>query len=151
MRITKTMVLCAVSGFVLLGAAGCGRKGEVSVKGERKAEILALAEPIVDSLMASYNSGDYETYVTDFGERLRGEVTRAVFDETRQLILDRVGRYVGRRNPKVTARGPNLILTYQADFEGERNVDLRVVFHAAGQQLRIANIRFISPRLQRRE
>ncbi len=148
MRFARMAVLLTLSAVVLLGIVACGRKGEVSIKGKRKTEVLAIAEPILDSLMASYNSGDYETHVKDFSEKLRAEVTRATFDETRQLIMDRVGRYVRRKSPEVRARGPNLILTCRAEFENERDVELRVVFHAAGQELRIANMRFISPRLQ---
>jgi hypothetical protein len=148
MRIAKAALVLALSGLVAQGIVGCGRKGEVSIKGNRKAEVLAIAEPIIDSLMASYNSGDYDTYIKDFSERLRADVTRATFDETRQLIMDRVGRYVQRKSPEIRARGQNVILTCRADFEQEKNVELRVVFHAAGEKFRIANIRFNSPRLQ---
>ncbi len=139
------MVLPAL---LLAGLSGCGRKGEVTVKGEQRERILAIAEPIVDSLMASYNSGDYEAYISDFSENLKQAVTQEKFNETRQFIMDRIGRYIRRNQPNVKGRGGNLILTYEADFEQETEVELRVIFHAAGKELLVGNIRFISPRLQ---
>ena len=58
--------------LVVLMAPHCGKKGEVPIKGDRREEVISLADPIVDSLMESHNNGDYEQYVKDFTERLRG-------------------------------------------------------------------------------
>jgi hypothetical protein len=140
-------VFLGLAALAMVGAC-CGTKGEVPIKGERREEVLRLAEPMVDSLMESYNSGDYERYVKDFTDRLREDATEEKFEETRTFILERVGRYLARKSPDVVARGPNLILTYKADFEKENGVVLRLVFHAANKQLRVANIRYVSPRLQ---
>lgn len=60
------------------------------------ADILAVADPIMDSLMQASTAIDYEQHVRDFTERARGALPEAAFRRICEAYQAECGTFAGR-------------------------------------------------------
>lgn len=72
------------------------------------AEILAIAEPIMDNLMDASTQIDYERHIRDFSERLKGKLTRESLQSICQQYQSRKG-YFAKREPAAIFRRPDSV------------------------------------------
>ncbi len=97
--------------------------------------VLPYSEPLVDSMMAGWQAGDYAAFVHDFDPAMKTAVTEAAFKNEVSVITNKYGTYVSRQFAKVVqslAAGTNSPLYdvyYQAHFDKSDAV-LRIAIHA---------------------
>jgi hypothetical protein len=116
---------------------------------ERNAAVVAETKPLVDALLAGFAEGDYEKASAYFNGAMRSEMTEEVFLSARNQIAERIGNLVSLGEPEITREGENTILTYNAEFEGEDNVKIEVVFNKeGGEDWKISGLWFDSPKLR---
>ena len=142
MRILLAIILCA---FVA-AAAGCA--GGLS-SADREA-VLAYSEAKTDNLLAGFNNNDYPTFSRDFDDAMKKSMDQSAFSGLLQdMIKGRIGRYVSRQMSTITRDEKFITVVYNAAFEQETGVTMRVVFTASEDHL-ITGLWFDSPKLRQK-
>jgi major membrane immunogen (membrane-anchored lipoprotein) len=139
----KKVLLLAICFLLVLG--GCSRKADVSVDQQ---SVLAYADPIVDNLLEGFNEGNYTKFSRDFDEQMKNGLPEPVFNQTRQQIVSKVGLYKSRTVSKVQKQGRGTIVIYDAEFEKEKGVEVKVVFQKYGEKNLVSGLWFNSPKLR---
>lgn len=139
----KKVLLLAICFLLVLG--GCSRKADVSVDQQ---SVLAYADPIVDNLLEGFNAGNYTKFSRDFDEQMKNGLPEPVFNQTRQQIVSKVGLYKSRTVSKVQKQGGGTIVIYDAEFEKEKGVEVKVVFQKYGEKNLVSGLWFNSPKLR---
>jgi hypothetical protein len=99
--------------------------------GPTKEAILAYADPKTDGLLAGMSNNDYATFSKDFDEDMLKAIPQSEFDAFMQDRNDKVGAYVSRKVNRVLEQGDFYAVIYDAKFEKEEAVIMRVVFRVA--------------------
>jgi hypothetical protein len=118
-----------------------------NVEGAERDAILAYAEPTTDNVLNGYNSGDYALFSKNFDTVMLQAETEAVFHQTRSQIMSKIGKYVSRQTPSVVKQNNMVIVFYNARFEQEEGVTVRVVFQPSGEY-KLTGLWFDSPKLR---
>jgi hypothetical protein len=56
-------------------------------------QVKAVAEPILDNLLAGFNQGNYAQYAKDFNDTLREAIPEKKFQQVRGELLKKLGKY----------------------------------------------------------
>lgn len=138
-------ILWFVICFLLVLGGGCFKKSDVSVDQQ---SILSYADPIVDNLLAGFNEGDYAKFSQDFDGRMKSALPEAAFTQMRQSIVSKIGLYRSRTVSKVQKQGSGTLVIYNAVFEKESGVEVKVVFAKHGEKNLVSGLFFNSPKLR---
>lgn len=141
MRKILLLALC----FILMLGGGCSKKADVSVDQQ---SVLSYADPIVDNLLAGFNEGNYAKFSKHFDNRMRSALPEAAFAQMRQSIISKIGRYKSRTVSKVQKQGPGTLVIYNAEFEKESGVEVKVVFTKNREKNLVSGLFFDSPKLR---
>lgn len=125
-KITLVLIVLAVG--VL---AGCGSQG-TTLKNEDAEAVLAFSEAKTDNLLAGMNAGDYAVFSQDFDPEMLSAMTEAEFNKLKADRDAKLGLYLSREVESVVQIGDFYAVNYNAKFEKDDAVGVRVVFHAAG-------------------
>jgi hypothetical protein len=136
-------ILLAVLGALLL--AGC-RLGSPQIEGAEREAVLAYAEPATDNLLAGIEAGDHAQFSRDMSPEMVEAMDESQFSSLRTMLQTKVGGYVSRQVSRVEESGDYVAVLYDARFENEQHVTLRVVFDQEG---RISGLWLDSPKLRR--
>ncbi|WOX55660.1 MULTISPECIES: DUF3887 domain-containing protein [unclassified Methanoculleus] len=147
MNYPQVSVLAALVLLLAVSASGCMSQ-ETVVSDERRAQVLAYADPIADNLLSGLNDGNYTIYSRDFDDEMKRAMDKAAFEKTREFITSKIGLYDSRRDPVVTETDELITVTYKAAFEREDGVDLRFVFRKDDESHRLSGLWFTSPMLR---
>ncbi|MEW6771455.1 MAG: DUF3887 domain-containing protein [Bacillota bacterium] len=139
----KKVLLLATCFLLVLG--GCSRKADVSVDQQ---SVLPYADPIADNLLEGFNEGNYTKFSRDFDEQMKNGLPEPVFNQMRQQIVSKVGLYKSRTVSKVLKQGPATIVIYDAEFEKEKGVEVKVVFQKYEEKNLVSGLWFNSPKLR---
>ena len=124
-KITLVLIVLAVG--VL---AGCGSQG-TTLKNEDAEAVLAYSEAKTDNLLAGMNAGDYAVFSQDFDPEMLSAMTEAEFNKLKADRDAKLGLYLSREVESVVQIGDFYAVNYNAKFEKDDAVGVRVVFHAA--------------------
>jgi major membrane immunogen (membrane-anchored lipoprotein) len=118
--------------IVLLASllAGCGSKTTTLTGAERDA-VLAYSEAQTDNLMAGMNAGDYAMFSKDFDQAMLTAMSQSQFDTLKKDRDAKLGLYISRQVNSVVQNGDFYTVTYDAKFEKDAAVVVRVVFRVA--------------------
>jgi major membrane immunogen (membrane-anchored lipoprotein) len=118
--------------IVLLASllAGCGSKTTTLTGAERDA-VLAYSEAQTDNLMAGMNAGDYAMFSKDFDQAMLTAMSQSQFDTLKKDRDAKLGLYISRQVNSVVQNGDFYTVTYDAKFEKDAAVVMRVVFRVA--------------------
>jgi hypothetical protein len=131
--------------LVILG--GCTASPR-AIEGAEREAVLSYAEPMADNEFAAIDANDYEAFIKDYDETMRGATTPENFTNLVSLISTRLGKYLSREVTVVTAVGDDAVLViYSADFENEEDVTIRLSFQPGGEHL-IIGLWLDSPKLR---
>ena len=122
----KPLLLFVALTFVVL-LAGCRSQGTTLTGADREA-VLAFAESKTDNLLAGMNAGDYAAFSADFDADMRKAMTQSQFESLKKDRDDKLGLYVSRTVNTVIQQGDFYIVIYDAVFEKDDAVAMRVVF-----------------------
>ncbi len=128
---TKRALLLGFAVLALVLLAACSGSGQ-PVTGAEREQVLAYSEAKTDNLLAGLNANDYPTFSRDFDDQMRAAMTQAAFGQTQTQVIGKIGKYVSRQVSSVEKNGNFIAVIYDAKFEQDDGVTLRVVFDAAG-------------------
>lgn len=109
---------------------GCG-PNETVLSGEESEAVLAFSEAKTDNLLEGMNAGDYAIFSKDFDRDMLNGITEAEFKNLKADRDAKLGLYVSRQVDRVVQSGDFYAVIYDAKFEKEDAVSVRVVFRAA--------------------
>lgn len=110
--------------------AGCGSQG-TTLTGADKDAVLAFSEAKTDNLLAGMNAGDYAMFSKDFDQAMLKAMTKDQFDALKTDRDAKLGLYISRQVNSVTQQGDFYAVIYDAKFEKDEAVTVRVVFRVA--------------------
>ncbi len=110
--------------------AGCGSGGK-TVTGTDRDAVLAYSEARADNLLAGMNAGDYSMFSKDFDKEMLTAMTQGEFDKLKADRDAKLGLYISREVNSVVQIGDFYAVIYDAVFEKDDAVAVRVVFRAA--------------------
>ena len=116
---------------ILVGLlAGCGSKGTTLTGADRDA-VVAFSEAKTDNLLAGMNANDYAVFSEDFDQDMLKAMSQAQFDSLKKDRDAKLGLYVSRQVNSVIQIGDFYAVNYDAKFEKDDAVTVRVVFRVA--------------------
>jgi hypothetical protein len=117
--------------ILIVAAAGCSAAVQVTpVVGADRDTVLSYSESKTDNLMAAFNADDYTTFSRDFDDAMKQSINTATFPNLKQKVAV-IGKYITRQVDRVEETGSYVAVVYNAKFENEDPVTLRVVFMLA--------------------
>jgi hypothetical protein len=130
MKNKKKIYLLLVAALSISLLAGCGPQ-ETTLAGAERDAVLAFGESKTDNLLAGMNANDYAAFSRDFDEGMLNGITPAQFETLKKDRDVKLGLYVSRQVNKVLQTGDFYAVLYDAKFEKEAAVTVRVVFRVA--------------------
>ncbi|MGC1378496.1 MAG: DUF3887 domain-containing protein [Anaerolineales bacterium] len=116
--------------FLFSLLAGCGSQG-TTLTGTDKDAVLAFSEAKTDNLLAGMNANDYPLFSKDFDQEMLSAMSQTQFDALKKDRDAKLGLYVSRQVNSVVQQGDFYSVTYDAKFEKDDAVTVRVVFRVA--------------------
>lgn len=111
--------------------AGCGGSQGTTLTGTDKDAVLAFSETKTDNLLAGMNVNDYAAFSRDFDQDMLKAMSQTAFDKLKKDRDAKLGLYVSRQVNSVVQMGDFYAVIYDAKFEKENTVTVRVVFRVA--------------------
>jgi hypothetical protein len=127
-----TVLFFAVIMFSLL--AGCGSQGS-TLEGANRDAVLAFSELKTDNLLAGMNANDYKQFSADFDSAMSSAMPQAQFDALKKDRDAKLGLYISRQVTSVIRQDEFYLVNYDAKFEKDDAVTVRVVFMVAEPHL----------------
>ncbi len=125
MRNRITFVISIV--FIAL-LVGCGSQG-TSLTGADREAVLGFTEAKTDNLLVGMNTNNYAMFSMDFDSAMLSGITQAGFVDMKKDRDAKLGLYVSRKVNSVIKQGAYYVVIYDAIFEKEDAVVIRVVFN----------------------
>ena len=130
MKLQKNLHTLFLIALILSLVAGCSPKS-TPVTGSDLEAVLEFSEEKTDSLLAAMNANDYAQFSEDFDQEMLNAMTS---DNFASLKIDRdskLGLYISREVNSVVQTGEFYAVLYDAKFEKDDAVIVRVVFRVA--------------------
>jgi hypothetical protein len=125
----KIYILLGIALFLSL-LAGCGPRGTPLTGNERDA-VLVFSEAKTDRLLAGMNANDYAAFSQDFDQDMSNAMTQAQFNTMKKDRDSKLGLYISRQVNSVLQTGDFYLVIYDAKFEKDNAVTIRMVFRIA--------------------
>ncbi len=125
-KILPLLLLALLPGLL----AACAPK-ETILAGDEKDAVLAFSEAKTDTLLAGMNANDYAAFSRDFDQDMLKAMSQAQFDALKKDRDAKLGLYLSRQVNSVIQVGDFYAVIYDAQFEKDNAVAVRVVFRIA--------------------
>jgi len=109
---------------------GCVSQETSLTEADREA-VLAFSEAKSDNLLAGMNTNDYAAFSKDFDQDMLNAMTQTEFDKLKKDRDAKLGLYVSRVVNSVVQTGDFVAVVYDAKFEKNDAVTVRIVFRVA--------------------
>jgi hypothetical protein len=126
---TKPLVIF-VALFLCTLLTACGQQATPLTGADREA-VLAFSEDATDNLLEGMNANDYAMFSRDFDQDMLNAITQDKFDDLKKDRDAKVGLYISREVNSVLRQSDFYVVTYDAKFEKDEAVTVRVVFRIA--------------------
>lgn len=126
----KKIVILLLTALLVGLLVGCG-PNETVFSGDESEAVLAFSEAKTDNLLEGMNAGDYAVFSKDFDRDMLNGITEAEFKNLKADRDAKLGLYVSRQVDRVVQSGDFYAVIYDAKFEKDDAVSVRVVFRAA--------------------
>lgn len=107
--------------------AACGSKQTV-LTGEEQETVLAFSESKTVNLVYGMNANEYAVFSKDFSQDMLANMTEAEFAKLKTDRDAKLGLYVSRTVNNVVRVGDYYAVNYDAVFEKDDAVSMRLVF-----------------------
>ena len=111
--------------------AGCSGSQGTTLSGADKDAVLAFSEAQSDNLLAGMNANDYAAFSKDFDQDMLNAITQTEFNKLKADRDAKLGLYVSRAVNSVVQTGDFVAVIYDAKFEKDDAVTVRIVFRVA--------------------
>lgn len=111
--------------------AGCGGSSETKLTGADQETVLAFSESKTDNLLAGLNADEYAVFSKDFDKDMLKAMPQTEFTRLKADRDAKLGNYVSRKVDQVVQTGDFYAVIYDAVFEKDDAVTVRVVFRVA--------------------
>jgi hypothetical protein len=114
-------------------------------------EAQAFAEqvaPLTENLLTALSNGDEAAYTQDMDATMKGVSSGDQFTQVYETVIGKIGKYVSGEMTQVLEQGKYRTVFYDAQFENEEHVTVRVVYDVSGAQPLVSGLWFDSPRLR---
>ncbi len=130
MKNNRKMRLCFTILILFSFLMSCSPQ-PVTLDGPTKEAILAYSEAQTDGLLAGLSKNDYATFSKDFDEEMLKAMPKQQFLELKKDRDAKLGAYLSRTVKRVIQNGDFYAVIYDAKFEKNATVIMRVVFRVA--------------------
>ena len=130
MKIEKKVSILFLVAFIFSLLAGCGSQA-TSLTEEDQDAVLAYSEGKTDNLLTGMNANDYAAFTRDFDQDMLDAMSQTQFDALKKDRDAKLGLYLSREVHSVTQTGDFYTVNYDAKFEKDDAVTIRVVFRIA--------------------
>lgn len=122
--------LLVLSVFLFSLLIGCA-PSETVLSGDERDAVLAFSEAKTDNLLEGMNASDYAVFSRDFDQAMLDAISQSDFAGFKQDRDAKLGLYVSRQVNRVVQSGDFYAVIYDAVFEKDDAVTVRVVFRVA--------------------
>ena len=106
-------------------------------------QVKAVAEPILDNLLAGFNEGNYAKYSRDFDDAMREAIPEQKFQQVRQDLLEKLGKYKSKKYLGFLNQQAYTIVLWKAAFDGTKSdVLIRMVLAKRQDKVVVAGLWF---------
>jgi hypothetical protein len=96
--------------------------------GTDDAQVQAVAEPILDNLLAGFNQGNYAQYSKDFDATLREAIPEKKFQQVREQILKKLGAFKSKKYLGFLNQQAYTVVLWKGVFAGTQdNILIKMV------------------------
>lgn len=141
--VNKAWVIGLVALFSLTGCAGAK-----TLPAEEATAFANQVDAMTENLLVSLSNHHYATYTQDMDAKMKAASSEAQFEQVYAMVIDKIGKYVSRQMTQVTEQKPFRTVVYDARFEREEHVTVRVVYNVTGERLLVSGLWFDSPKLR---
>jgi hypothetical protein len=111
--------------------------------GQDNAQVQAVADPILDSLLKGFDTGNYELYSKYFDDTLKDMVSKKKFLQTRDKIFKSIGKYESRSYLGFLRHGKATVVLWKAKFsKSPDDVLIKLVLSRRGDQVKVLSLWF---------
>ena len=130
MKIEKKVSILFLVAFIFSLLAGCGSQATALTEEDQDA-VLAYSEGKTDNLLAGLNANNYTMFSQDFDQDMLKAMPQPEFDKLKKDRDAKLGLYISRKVNSVLQIGDFYAVIYDAQFEKDDAVTVRVVFRLA--------------------
>jgi Protein of unknown function (DUF3887) len=84
-------------------------------------QVKALAEPILDNLLAGFNQGNYAQYSKNFDATLREAIPEKKFQQVREEILKKLGAFKSKKYLGFLNQQAHTVVLWKGAFAGTKD------------------------------
>jgi hypothetical protein len=89
--------------------------------GTDDSQVKAVAEPILDNLLAGFNQGNYAQYSKDFDATLRQAIPEKKFQQVREDILKKLGAFKSKKYLGFLNQQAYTVVLFKGAFAGTKD------------------------------
>ena len=113
------------------------------VVGQNDKDIQAVADPILDNLLAGFNENNYQKYQKDFDDNLKEAISEQKFLRVRTQIMGKLGKYQSRAFLGSLKQNNMSVVLYKGKFEkSDSDVLIKLVLNKRGDKILVAGLWF---------
>jgi hypothetical protein len=83
-------------------------------------QVKAVAEPILDNLLAGFNQGNYGQYSKDFDDAMREAIPEEKFQQVRKDLLEKLGKWKSKKYLGFLNQQAYTIVLWKGTFDATR-------------------------------
>ena len=136
MRWASLLLIGILLGFPALPAAA-------EVIGDRDAQVQAVADPSLDTVLKGFDSGNYGLYSQNFDDTLKDVISEKKFSQVRSSILKTIGKYESRTYLGFLQKGKTTLVLWKGRFSRSADdVLIKLVLSRRGDKVQVLGLWF---------
>lgn len=136
----KPLIIIVLAALFILSAC----QTPVPLSETEQTEFIDTIDPIVENTLTGLSDNNYDQHVRDFSEDLQKQVDPITFPRAHDEIIGALGAYQGRKLVGIEDLNRQVAVIYEAQFENDPQVTVRVVFWKNDPEHQIAGLWFDS-------
>jgi hypothetical protein len=143
----RKVFLITVLALCWLNLASCRPQVKISsVTADELAQVQVYAEPMVENLIQTMLSRDYDKFSKDFNPTMHDVLAKSNFEEMMKTFDEKIGTCTQPKFDQAVKMNDNFALTYLLTCTTDTGVQMQVLFEPDEPHL-IAGVFFNSPKL----
>ena len=136
----KSVIIIALAALFALSAC----QTPASLSEAEQTEFINTVDPIVENTLTGLSNNNYDQHVRDFSKDLQKQVDPITFPQVYDEIIGVLGAYQGQKLVGIEDLNRQVAVIYEAQFENDPQVVVRVVFWKNDPEHQIAGLWFDS-------